>query len=363
MNAKTLRDGRTLMRWSCGSLKDYWYVAAKADEISAKAPFGCQILEERVVLYRKKDGGIVALRDRCLHRNAKLSEGDVFDDCLGCPYHGWTYDARGECVNIPAEGPEGAEARQFKLEVFPTLERYGLVWVWMGGPDAPPDKEPFQMPFWDAEGWGAYYMVTDFDNGVTSLVENFMDVPHTVFVHKGWFRSRTTKAVEMSVERTDSSVLVTYDQPADSIGFSGRILNPKNLPMLHTDKFYMPNVTRVDYLFGADTPDERGFVITSQCTPLSPLRSRVYTLISYKLGTLANVAGGLFLPWYTRRVIQQDVEIMANQGDSLRHYGADWTSTPADTLHVFIESLREHAESGGVGPAPEPTTKQVTFWI
>ncbi len=31
-------------------------------------------------------------------------------------------------------------------------------------------------------------MITDFPNEVTNLAENFMDVPHTVYVHRGWFR-------------------------------------------------------------------------------------------------------------------------------------------------------------------------------
>ena len=97
------------------------------------------------------------------------------------------------------------------------------------------------MPYWNTPGWGAYYMVTDFENSVTNLVENFMDVPHTVFVHKGWFRDRSKTAIPTTVERTSSSVLVTYDQPNDAIGVTERILNPKRLPMVHTDKFYMPN--------------------------------------------------------------------------------------------------------------------------
>jgi hypothetical protein len=48
--------------------------------------------------------------------------------------------------------------------------------------------------------------------------------------------------------------------------------------MVHTDKYYIPNITRVDYSFGAS-----GFVITSQCTPVSATDTWVYTAISYRL--------------------------------------------------------------------------------
>ena len=370
---------KQIMRETHGLLRDHWYAAARSVEVTAKKPLGRTVLEEMLVLWRPAAGGpAVAMRDRCLHRNALLSEGDLFDGLIGCPYHGWTYDPSGNCVQIPSEG-EGAPSTVKRLTVvgegcgaartscdssarrlptFPVKEQDGLVWVWMG--DGAPTHEPFRMPYWDAPGWNAYYMTTEFDNGVTNLVENFMDVPHTVFVHKGWFRDKRRTSVRATVERTKDSVLVTYDQPRDSIGFTGKILNPKNLPMVHTDKFYMPNNTRVDYVWGEH---ERAFVITSTCTPVGPQKTLVFTLISYKLGPFNGIAS-LFLPWYTRQVIQQDVEIMEIQGRGIRHYGGvEFQSTPADALHVHIEALRDWAAAGGVGAPPEPTVDEMEFWI
>lgn len=344
------------MREEAGRLKDYWYVGGTAGEVGRRKPFASTVLGEKLVLFRDARGEPVALSDRCLHRNAPLSAGDVFDGCIGCPYHGWTYDSEGRLVDIPATA-DGTEVPELGLRRWKTVERYGLVWVWMG--EGEPDKEPFQMPYWGQRGWSCYYMVTHFDNGVTQLVENFMDVPHTVFVHKGWFRNEARKRVGMHVERTADSVLVTYDQPDDQIGFTSRILNPKNEPMVHTDRFYLPNVTRVDYDFG-----ERGFVITSQCTPISPYESRVYTLISYNLGRRSvNRLAKAFLPWYTRKVIQQDVDIMAIQGANLKHHQTEhFHHSEADLHHIWIEQLRDWAaqEQGAPLPGEERT---VEFWI
>jgi phenylpropionate dioxygenase-like ring-hydroxylating dioxygenase large terminal subunit len=258
---------------------------------------------------------------------------------------------------VPSNGSDAAPP-QCRVRHFPTVERHGLVWVWMG--DTPPTHEPFPMPYWDTPGWGTYYMVTEFPNEVTHLVENFMDVPHTTFVHVGWFRRPAHKRVRVVVERTADSVLVIYDLPDDEIGFAGRILNPDGAPTGHTDKFYMPNTTRVDYTFGP----RRGFTITSTCTPRGPFETTVYTLISYKLGWL-NALAPLWLPFYTREVIRQDVQIMRIQGDNLRRFGGEmrFHSTAADLLHEHVESLREHAERGGTGPAPGPRVDEVFFWI
>jgi phenylpropionate dioxygenase-like ring-hydroxylating dioxygenase large terminal subunit len=236
------------------------------------------------------------------------------------------------------------------------LERDGLVWVYMGDPERL-RGEPFRMPYYRGNGWRAYYMTTYFRNSVTNLAENFMDVPHTVFVHRGWFRSRKKIAGEASVRRTDHSVEVTYLH-RDDIGFAAWALNPDRLPMVHTDKFYLPNITRVDYQWG----EQRNFVISSQITPIAELESMVYTCIAFRFGWL-NAAVEPFFRWYTRQVIEQDVRIMANQARNLGRYPAQFSGTPADVVHEFIESLRDHAAAGETGPPPPPEVRRVSFWI
>lgn len=355
-----LSEGKLPMRERCGSLSEYWYVAGLSEDFRKGALRSVEIMETRLVLWRKKDGTVVCVRDRCSHRNVPLSEGKLAGDCVKCPYHGWTFNGEGQLTNVPSEGEEGKAYKNRHVEKFPVIEQQGLVWVWMGLDKTPdPAKKPFPMPYYETEGWKTYYMATPFSNGVTHLAENFMDVPHTVFVHEGWFRDRAKKPVTATVERTENSVLVTYHQQKDAIGFAERILNPKKLPLFHTDNFYMPNNTRVDYVFGEG---ERGFVITSTCTPISDFKSMVFTCISYKLGILQGTAK-YWLPWYTRQVIEQDVDIMEIQGRALQEAPASFKHTPADTLHVFIESLREWEENGGIGERPKPVVREMKFWI
>ncbi len=351
---------RDTMRFRSGTLHEHWYVAALSREVKAGKPFAATIMEEPLVLFRGADGRATALLDRCLHRNAALSEGAVFDGCVGCPYHGWTYDATGALVIVPSESPEVRPRPGMRVERFPTLEQDGLVWVYMGAPDRAIEREPFRMPHAGEAGWGSYFMLTEFDGDVTDLVENFMDVPHTAFVHAGWFRkAKAAKPATATVERTASAVHVEYFQPDDAIGFSRRLLNPDGKPMTHTDRFYMPNVTRVDYMWG----DARGFVITSQITPVGPARARVYTAITYRFGAF-NPLARLLLPAYTRVVIGQDVRIMKVQTANLRRFGARrFRGTDADAIHRAIELLRDHGASGDAGPPPEPTLARIAFWM
>ena len=99
---ETATNGARL-RETCGLLRDYWYVACTADELGKGTdPVGRVVLGEALVLYRDAAGAVVCLRDRCMHRNTMLSEGAVINGCLKCPYHGWTYDRDGRCVDIPS---------------------------------------------------------------------------------------------------------------------------------------------------------------------------------------------------------------------------------------------------------------------
>lgn len=339
-----------------GDLVNSWYAAGLSSEFRKNKIVAKEIFEVPIVLWRNDQGEVSAILDRCFHRNVPLSEGKLVDQCLVCPYHGWTYNSEGQCVNIPSEGPHTERIPKNKVQKFQIKEEHDLVWVWMG--QGKPTKDPFPMPTMQDKGWHYYYMTTHFKNGVTDLAENFMDVPHTVFVHKGWFRDRKQIRIGAQVERTENSVLVTYDQSNDAIGFSNRLINPKNLEMKHTDNFYMPNNTRVDYIFGEE---ERGFIITSTCTPISPFSTMVYTLISYKFGWLTPLAR-LGLNWYTKKVINQDVWIMKLHGDNVKKFGQkDYRSTQCDTMHLYIESLRKAAINET--EPPNPRKKEIEFWV
>lgn len=90
-----------------------------------------KIAGERVVLYRKPSGQIVALEDRCPHRQAALSLGQKEGDNLRCLYHGLRFGPDGKCNEIPGQEriPERACVR-----AFPVVEKDNWVWVWMGDP-------------------------------------------------------------------------------------------------------------------------------------------------------------------------------------------------------------------------------------
>ncbi len=321
-----------------GNLIHHWYIACLSSELKSQGPLERVIYDTKLVLFRDQNARAVCLLNQCLHRGAELSKGEVIKGQLHCPYHGWVYEKNGEVVQVPSEGPIQVKGKRCQKS-FKTLERDGVVWIYFGDESKMTLTDPWHFPEYNNSEWTHYFMVTDFNNEVTNLVENFMDVPHTVYVHKGWFRNKSLMKSPISVETKEGGVLVTYHQDKDNIGVLIKpLLNPLNEPMKHTDHFIFPNTTRVDYSFGKNYK----YIINSSCTPVSSMKTRVYTYIAYKIPVIGSLLKP-FIHFYTRRVIEQDVWIMDVQGRNLNpnHMPAKFMSTPADEPHLQIERLRQ----------------------
>jgi phenylpropionate dioxygenase-like ring-hydroxylating dioxygenase large terminal subunit len=339
-----------------GLIAKNWHIACLSTELKNK-PIQRIIYDKPYVFFRDEKGKAVCLPDRCLHRHALLSLGHCEAGKIVCPYHGWTYDEAGTVRNIPSEGP-GYECSKHKTLSFPVIEQEGVIWVWTF--DSTPVDHPWNFPRYHDKKWINYFMVTDFSNEVTNLAENFMDVPHTVFVHKGWFRNKSQKKIPMNIETNKGRVLVTYKQAEDEIApLLKPLLNPQNAPMIHTDEFIYPNITHVTYAYG----DKYGVIINSQCTPISTMKTRVYTYMSYRLAAF-NFIIKPFIQYYTRQVIKQDVQIMDNQFKSLSFDPkTTFRSTPADEVHKAIERLRHLGQKNPQEVSSVNLSTSTEFWL
>jgi phthalate 4,5-dioxygenase len=126
-------------------MRQYWIPAAPSQELQRDAaPTRMMILGEKLIAFRDSSGRVGIMDHRCPHRCASLYYGRNEENGLRCVYHGWKYDADGNCVdmaNIP-------ERQHFKDKVhtkaYLTAERNGIVWVFMGDRARAPDLPPFE---------------------------------------------------------------------------------------------------------------------------------------------------------------------------------------------------------------------------
>jgi vanillate O-demethylase monooxygenase subunit len=205
------------------SLEPFWHPVLASDELDG-SPVGVQLLGRALVLARL-EGEAVAFDDVCRHLGAALSLGQVVDDgCrLRCPYHGWSYDRTGRCVDIPAR--RGANIpREARVRSYSTRERYGLVWVCMDEearyeiPALPEfdDAEMRRGPLRDYGTWRA---------SAPRIVMAALDDTHFPWVHPGILGDpEHPEPPDHRVYREGDYVVATYDmmQPAnDTVSTNG----------------------------------------------------------------------------------------------------------------------------------------------
>lgn len=316
-------------------ITDAWYIGLPSARLG-KHPVQRVVEGKALVFFRNSEGIPYALADKCLHRGMLLSEGRVEGDCIKCPYHGWEYDGQGRVVKVPAMGDSHERSSVHKNRAYIVREQDSHIWVWLGNEQ--PSYQPYHFPHNGENGWSTFFMHTRFHAPVEACLENFLDVPHTIFVHPGLFRNDQQKATKVRVTcNSDSAMADFLDEPVLQ-GIGPRLCLPKGARMHHTDQFILPSISRVDYDFG----DKYSFIITSQCTQLSEMDIEVTTAITWRL-PLPALVGHAFLRPYCRMVINQDVRLLKKLGSQISKYGFTTLDTPADLLGSHIKALRSAA--------------------
>jgi phthalate 4,5-dioxygenase len=117
-------------------LRRYWVPACLTSEIAEPdgEPLRVKLFGERLVAFRDTEGKVGLLQEGCPHRGASLFFGRNEECGLRCPYHGWKFETDGQCVDQPSE--VRPFANQIKARSYPTHESGGIVWTYMGPPEA-----------------------------------------------------------------------------------------------------------------------------------------------------------------------------------------------------------------------------------
>ena len=164
-------------------IRNQWYVVLESKEVPKRKLVGIIRLGEKLVFWRKKDGKVICLRDKCAHRGAALSIGKICDEgeSVECPFHGLRYDGTGRCKVIPANGKNTRVPENFKVASYPTREEKKFIWIWWGEPR---EKYP-PLPFFeDITDKFAFYTHTEiWPVHYSRAIENQLDVVHLPFVH------------------------------------------------------------------------------------------------------------------------------------------------------------------------------------
>jgi vanillate O-demethylase monooxygenase subunit len=185
-------------------LRNCWYVIAWDHEIPAAGSrdlFSRTVLNEPILVFRREDGALAALEDRCCHRSAPLSKGRREGDCVRCGYHGLMFDAGGRCIDAPGLSAIPAKAR---VRTYPVVSHRRWVFVWMGDPARAdrrllPDNFSCDDPAWQHRPGYMHY-----ETPYLLICDNLLDFSHLSYVHERTLGGSTAIAQAVpTIERID----------------------------------------------------------------------------------------------------------------------------------------------------------------
>jgi len=170
-------------------MREYWVPAMLSSEVPTpdSDPLRVLLLGEQLIAFRDTNGNVGLMQNNCPHRGASLFFGRNEEAGLRCVYHGWKFDVEGHCIDMPNEPAESDFKSKVKAIAYPTRERGGVVWAYLGPRQTPP-------PLPDLEG----NMQAESDQAARAtqlpcnwlqILEGDIDTTHVGFLHYGGLKA------------------------------------------------------------------------------------------------------------------------------------------------------------------------------
>lgn len=224
--------------------RNCWYPVTFLQDLPKDRPTGFAIYDEPMVLFVDGRGQVGCLPDRCPHRAARLSDGQIMDGRLECRYHGWQFGADGQCLRVPQLWPEKDIPDRACLPSHPVQIARGIVWVWTGEAGR---ADPALIPG-GAEGEGLFEVTFQMDlpYDQSYLIENVIDVAHIHIAHdgvRGGGRREAALPLEFDIQESSRTAIRSRYR---SVGLKRQSQSPSMKGALV--EFIAPNLIR----YGSD---------------------------------------------------------------------------------------------------------------
>ena len=168
-------------------LRRYWHPIAAAVELEKSWTKPVTLLGEKLVLFKNRKGEIGLIDESCPHRRATFDYGMPTEQGIRCPYHGWEFNGKGECVNQPFE-KSAAFREKVKINGYPVKELGGMLFAYLGPLPAP------ELPRYD--GFIATNAIRVLGHAVVPC--NWLQIVETSLdpVHAEWLHGRNIEFLE-----------------------------------------------------------------------------------------------------------------------------------------------------------------------
>ena len=183
-----------------------------------------------------------------------------------------------------------------------------------------------------------------FRSEIEDLIENFMDSPHTAFVHSGLIRKKSKpKPRQFSIEMKENEVSVEYEPKQESLGFFNKVVNPHNEAVFHQERFIAPSLVEISYHFGRLGGNFNAFLALA---PIGPKETRLFISIGLDFSWL-NHPIAIAIKLLAKIILAQDAWILGQQRSNY-DLSTDYSkkSILTDSIDIYVRHLRARMRQG-----------------
>jgi phenylpropionate dioxygenase-like ring-hydroxylating dioxygenase large terminal subunit len=302
-----------------GFLWDFWYPAARSEEIRGRKLVTAMLLEVPLVLGRTDEGKAFAMRDTCPHRGIPLSHGRFDGKAVECGYHGWKFEAcSGRCVEIPSlTSQDKLKIERIFAGHFLCEERDGYVWVYMTQqslqsveaiPAAP------ALPVFST-GYKITHLNCELPSHVDQGIIGLMDPAHGPFVHQSWYwRSRhSIHDKEKKFEPIPNGFRMSTHAPSANSAPYKLLKRITGETVTTTIDFVLPNMRLEEIHSG-----KLWFSSRATVTPVRRDLCRIDFVAAWNVAAWLPLVVPIFRS-FAKRFLRQDQLTMIQQAEGLKH--------------------------------------------
>jgi phenylpropionate dioxygenase-like ring-hydroxylating dioxygenase large terminal subunit len=325
-----------------------WYPAVRAESLGKGETAVTTLLGIPMLLGRKSNGALFAMRDLCPHRGIPLSAGWFDGETVQCKYHGWRFEpCGGQCQEIPSlTSHDGLEPSKIYANSFPVVERDGYAWVYVppagagrvtdvsvlpAVPELPKFGQRFRSAHLQAE------LPCNVDHGIIGL----MDPAHGPFVHRAWWWRSAASIHEKTkmFEPIPEGFRMSAHTPSSNSAPYKLLGKP-----VTTIDFVLPN-RRYETIVAEKNGKKRWFSSLTTVTPVTASTCRIDVIaawdIAYYVPFVTPIAR-----YFGARFVEQDQQTMIEQARGLRFNPGLMLIDDADKPAKWYFALKERRLKG-----------------
>lgn len=316
--------------------KNCWYPVCFYRDLGNAQPYRFSLYDEPFVVFEHQ-GKLICLQDRCPHRAAKLSNGQVVDGKIECLYHGWQFNGEGQCVHIPQLAEDENIPAEAKVDSYKVVERQGMIWIWLGAAELADEQAIPTIPKLDEPGFFHTDKLTELPCDISYVIEHMLDPAHIHITHEGNQGNRD-KAQPLEMEIIERSTQ----------GFRGRFREAQepNATWKSLD-FIAPSLAHLHFPI-----PEKGWFF-GQAFYFFPLGKGKCRILTRSYRNFATRPMKLMPRWWTHlkqnKIIEEDLAQLLAQQEAVEQVGEPVQNiySPISTCDTFAMEYRKWLDRVG----------------